>query len=115
MPARMPDASHPDESLPYLRALGDPERLRIVQFLRNGPKSVSEVCRELDSPMPNVSHHLNALKDVGIVSAHKRGRHVIYQLEHVADARGLDFGCCRIEFGERSADAARPQDDALAM
>ena len=99
-------ATHNDDSeaLRYLRALGDPDRLKIVQALRNGPKSVSAVCRELASPMANVSHHLHALKDAGVVSASKRGRNVIYRLDHVvetghAGTHVLDFGCCRIEFG----------------
>ena len=112
-----------DEALRYLRALGDPDRLKIVQALRTGPKSVSDVCRELASPMANVSHHLHALKDAGIVSASKRGRHVIYRLDHVvetgdAGTHVLDFGCCRIEFGggremPRLSSAPRTQDQAL--
>ena len=101
----MADTHNDDsEALRYLRALGDPDRLKIVQLLRAGPKSVSDVCRELASPMANVSHHLHALKDAGVVSASKRGRNVIYRLDHVvetgdAGTHVLDFGCCRIEFG----------------
>src|SRR5687767_15483709 len=115
----MQDAS-PDESLRYLRALGEPERLRIVQCLRTGPKSVSEVCRELGSPMPNVSHHLGALKEAGIVTASKRGRHVIYQLQHVVAGHALDFGRFRIELDDAavatsSAEASRAEHQALAM
>src|SRR3954469_13968292 len=90
-------ASKPDRSLRYLRALGDADRLKIVQALRDGPKSVGDICKDLASPMANVSHHLHALKDAGIVSASKRGRFVIYRLNHVAESRRsgthvLDFG-----------------------
>jgi DNA-binding transcriptional ArsR family regulator len=112
----------PDESLPYLRALGDPDRLKIVQALRDGPKSVGDICKALAAPIANVSHHLHALKDVGVVSARKRGRFVIYELNHVAESREagthvFDFGCVRIEFGEGrttpSVHATRPEDEAL--
>src|SRR4051794_26558567 len=120
----MRDATHSEESLRYLRALADPDRLKIVQALRGGARSVGDVCRELGSPIANVSHHLRALKDVGIVSAIKRGRFVIYRLNHVGESRDsgthvLDFGCCRIEFGEGraapSVSASRPEDQALRM
>lgn len=108
-------AESTDESLPYLRALGDADRLKIVHLLRDGPKTVSDICRALKSPMPNVSHHLGMLKDAGIVSATKRGRFVFHQLNHLIEsqltgAHLLDFGCCRIEFpnehAERSSHAS---------
>jgi DNA-binding transcriptional ArsR family regulator len=122
----MSDAFHSEESLRYLRALGDPDRLKIVQSLRSGPKSVGEICRALDSPIANVSHHLRMLKDVGMVSARKRGRFVIYELNHVAQPSHagthlLDFGCCRVEFVESSEDDAgaaaspRVEDQALLI
>lgn len=97
--------AHADDSLRYLRALGDPDRLHIVQLLRIEPKSVGDICRTLRSPIANVSHHLRMLKEAGIVSAVKRGRFVIYRLNHVvaaaeAGTHVLDFGCCRVEFAE---------------
>jgi DNA-binding transcriptional ArsR family regulator len=116
--------TRPQEPLPYLRALGDSDRLKIVQALRDGPKSVGDICKELASPMANVSHHLHALKEVGVVSARKRGRFVIYALNHVAESREagthvFDFGCVRIEFGKGRATpsvrATRPEDDALQI
>src|SRR5688500_6293120 len=101
----MHDPSHSEESLRYLRALGDPDRLQIVLSLRAGPKSVGEICRELNSPIANVSHHLKTLKDADIVSASRKGRFIIYRLKHLVETPRpgthlLDFGCCRVEFGE---------------
>ena len=60
---RRREARPPQEPLPYLRALGDPDRLKIVQALRDGPKSVGDICKELAAPIANVSHHLHALKE----------------------------------------------------
>lgn len=122
---RSRQSTRPQEPLPYLRALGDPDRLKIVEALRDGPKSVGGICKELGAPIANVSHHLHALKDVGVVSARKRGRFVIYELNHVAESREagthvFDFGCVRIEFGEGrgaapSVRATRPEDEALMI
>jgi DNA-binding transcriptional ArsR family regulator len=117
----MNDPSPSEKSLRYLRALGDPDRLKIVQILRAGPKSVGDISRELNSPLANVSHHLGMLKEVGIVTATKRGRFVIHELNHNIESRlagthMLDFGCCRIEFGEgKPEQQARPTDMDQAL
>lgn len=88
----------------YLRAVADPERLRIVQCLRGGAKSVGEIAAYLDAPVVNASHHLKHLRRVGLVSTAKRGRFVFYTLATRFARPGagrsldvLDFGCCRIE------------------
>ena len=107
----------------FLGALAEPERLRIVQALMAGPKSVGEVCRALGSPVANTSHHLRQLSAAGLVTGTKRGRFVVYALvpevfrhqaeEAAAAANGqppatpardvLDFGCCQLDLGKRSA------------
>ena len=88
-----------------LRALAEPERLRIVQCLRDGPGNVSELARRLGSEIVNVSHHLGVLRQAGLVIDEKQGRFVVYQLhpdvfhaEKNGDApQHLDLGCCRLE------------------
>jgi ArsR family transcriptional regulator len=88
----------------YLRAVAEPDRLRIIQCLRSGPKSVSAICENLGTGIANVSHHLKFLRNAGLVTAKKQGRFVIYSLASKfarASSDGsldsLDFGCCRIE------------------
>ena len=86
-----------------LKALADPERLRIVQVLRGGPRNVSELTAELGAEIANVSHHLQILKRERIVETQKHGRFVVYRLhpEVFEAARSssdcLDLGCCRLE------------------
>ena len=67
-----------------LKALGDPVRFKIINLL---PKSdnccekrfnVSDLSVELGIPQPTVSHHLNTLKNVGLVSSKKTCRDVYY-------------------------------------
>jgi DNA-binding transcriptional ArsR family regulator len=95
----------PDRCAHALRALADPERLRIVQCLRGGPRNVTELAHLLGEQVVNVSHHLGVLRQAGLVLSEKDGRFVIYRLHPKvfdpaatgAAAEHLDFGCCRLE------------------
>ncbi|HYE19854.1 MAG TPA: metalloregulator ArsR/SmtB family transcription factor [Tepidisphaeraceae bacterium] len=96
-----------------LKAVADPERLRIIELLRDGAaRPVTEIATELRLPMQNASHHLKLLRTAGIVTAAKAGRFVRYALaakyasKPTAPGRSLDvldFGCCRLELGDRPA------------
>jgi len=71
-------------------ALGEPNRLRIVELLRGGPLSVGEIVDRLGIRQPQVSKHLRVLGDSQLVSVEARHRHRIYRLrpeqfEAVAD------------------------------
>ena len=105
----------PDLCSKYLKAVAEPDRLRIVQTLRDGPRSVGEIARLLRTPLANASHHLKALRRAGLVATSKQGRFVIYSLAaRFARSGGtgpsldvLDFGCCRIELTAKEAAARR--------
>ncbi|MBB2991025.1 DNA-binding transcriptional ArsR family regulator [Mycolicibacterium iranicum] len=62
-------------------ALAEPSRLRIVELLRTGPRSVGEIAETLDIRQPQVSKHLRVLGDSGIVVGEALARHRIYHLE----------------------------------
>ena len=68
----------------FIRGLGDPTRLRIVRYLLDGPRSVSEIVKHLSMAQNRVSNHLACLKWCGYVRTERRGRSVIYE---VADER----------------------------
>ena len=93
----------------FLKALADPDRLRIVQCLQGGPLPVGEISARLNAPLANVSHHLKQLRIAGLVTGHKRGRQVIYARPPrvLSQARGqgardvLELGCCRLELGQK--------------
>ncbi|MEO1064079.1 MAG: metalloregulator ArsR/SmtB family transcription factor [Actinomycetota bacterium] len=63
------------------RALGEPNRLRIVELLRSGPGPVGEIADTLEIRQPQVSKHLRVLADSGVVVGESRARHRIYRLE----------------------------------
>lgn len=91
-----------------LKALADPDRLRIVTCLFQGEKNVSEIASELGDEIVKVSHHLGILRRAGVVKAVKQGRFVLYRLHPSVsastDARSkaqrIDFGCCRVDIAE---------------
>ena len=98
----MKDALSSKECAERLKAVADPDRLRIVQALRSGQKNVGQITAELGADIANVSHHLQILKREKIVETEKQGRFVVYRLhpDVFEDSRRsdcLDFGCCRLE------------------
>ncbi len=68
------------------RALGDPQRLRILVLLETSERCVSEVCQLLEEPMPAISQRLRLLKSERIVRSRREGKHVYYALadDHIS-------------------------------
>ena len=66
------------------RGFADPSRLGILDALRNGPLTVSEIVEATSLSQPNVSNHLGCLRDCGLVAAEQQGRYVTY---HLSDDR----------------------------
>ena len=88
-----------------LHALADPQRLRIIDRLRRGPRTVTELARLIQAEVANTSNHLGILRRAGLVQAQKRGRFLVCSLPPTVfrpatrtSAKGyLDLGCCRLE------------------
>lgn len=64
-----------------LSALAEPNRLRIVELLRDNPYPVGEIARRLVLRQPQVSKHLRVLSDAGIVKARPVAQQRVYQLQ----------------------------------
>jgi DNA-binding transcriptional ArsR family regulator len=64
-----------------LDALGDRTRRQILEHLRRGPSSVSELAAMLPVSRPAVSQHLTVLRRSGLVSYEERGTRNIYRLD----------------------------------
>jgi DNA-binding transcriptional ArsR family regulator len=73
------------------RILADPTRRQILDLLaERGPLSVGQLASEFpDLVASGISKHLMSLREGGVVSATRRGRQQIYQLEPDALATGL--------------------------
>lgn len=66
--------------LTTLGALAEPNRLHIVELLRDGPRSVGEIAERLGLRQPQASKHLRVLSSAGVVEAHPLAQQRIYQL-----------------------------------
>lgn len=69
------------------KSLSDGNRLRILQLINSGRKSVSAIVEELELSQPLVSHHLKELKRSLMVKVEREGPFVYYEL---ADSRILE-------------------------
>lgn len=81
-----------EQAASYLKALGHPMRLRMVQELLKGSKNVGEVERSLNILQANVSQHLSILRINGIVDSSRKGTIKEYflkepkKIQHIMDA-----------------------------
>jgi DNA-binding transcriptional ArsR family regulator len=64
-----------------LSALAEPNRLRIVELLRDKPYSVGEIADRLRLRQPQVSKHLRVLSEAGLVEVRPVAQQRIYQLQ----------------------------------
>lgn len=63
------------------KALSDPTRLRLVQFLSGGQNlCVNALTQRLNVTQSAVSQHLRVLRQVGLVKGERSGFHVHYSL-----------------------------------
>lgn len=62
------------------KILSEPIRLRILQTLQDGEKSVTELTEAVETSQPNVSKHLKILQDAGIVKRNQQGNTVYYSI-----------------------------------
>lgn len=62
------------------RNFADTSRLAILEALRPGARSVSELVEITGLGQPNISNHLACLLGCGLVSREQRGRHAFYAI-----------------------------------
>src|SRR5215813_4574283 len=61
-------------------ALAEPNRFRIVELLRSGPRPVNDIGERLHLAQPQVSKHLRVLKNAGLVDVEPRAQQRLYAL-----------------------------------
>ncbi len=62
------------------RVLGEPMRIKLLDRLRDGDATVSELQEALGASQQNVSKHLGILHGAGMVSRTKEGNRVVYAI-----------------------------------
>ncbi|MEP6781429.1 MAG: autorepressor SdpR family transcription factor [Gemmatimonadaceae bacterium] len=62
------------------KALADPSRRRMLALLRDTDLAAGELAAHFDMAFASVSHHLQVLRDSGLVLAQRDGQRIIYSL-----------------------------------
>lgn len=80
------------------QALAEPTRRAILENLRSGQKTVTELVKATQRKQPNLSNHLAKMRGQGLVRAERLGRQVFYSL-------GTPFADAILRFYETAANA----------
>ena len=73
------------------KGIADPKRLLIINALRDGERSVMDLCEELHLPQANVSQHLAVLRERGVVNARREAQRVFYSLTSMKIIQAIDL------------------------
>lgn len=65
-----------------LKAMAQPTRLKIIDFLRDGEQCVCKIFPAVGSEQSNTSRHLNMMLASGILSRRKDGLKIFYTIKH---------------------------------
>lgn len=68
----------------FLRAISDPNRLKILCVLQGGSKCVCEIVPAVGISDKLASHHLKQLKDIGLLIESREGKFIRYSLDKKA-------------------------------
>lgn len=79
------------------KVLAEPARLHILNVLRDGEASVSEIVERSGLGQANVSKHLQMLHALGFVARRREGLHTFYELADRQVFHLCDIMCGRIE------------------
>lgn len=66
------------------KALNDPTRRQILDLLKEKDLTAGEIAEAFDISKPSISHHLDALKQAGLVSTERDGQFITYSLDTTA-------------------------------
>ena len=66
------------------RVLGHPARVRILELLREGERSVGTLQTDLELDSSGTSQHLAALRRIGLVASRRDGNNVYYRVDDEA-------------------------------
>lgn len=62
------------------KALNDQTRREILELLKEGDLTAGEIADHFDISKPSISHHLDLLKQAGLIDASKSGQFISYRL-----------------------------------
>ncbi len=66
------------------KALNDPTRRNILDLLKDKDMTAGEIAEAFEISKPSISHHLDLLKQAGLVSTERNGQFITYSLDTTA-------------------------------
>lgn len=63
------------------KALSDPTRRRVLELLREGPRSAGELSDHFAVSKPTMSAHFAILREAGLITAERQGKTILYHLQ----------------------------------
>jgi ArsR family transcriptional regulator len=66
------------------KALNDSTRRQILDLLKEKDLSAGEIAEAFKISKPSISHHLDLLKNAGLVSSERDGQFIVYSLDTTA-------------------------------
>ena len=79
------------------RMLAEPMRLRLLNELRTGERTVTQLVEATEAGQANVSKHLGLLADAGMVARRKDGLNVFYYIVDESLFELCDLVCTRLQ------------------
>jgi len=71
-----------EEVAPVLKTLSHPMRLRILDFLKDEPKQVSEIIKATGKTQALTSHQLGIMRNAGVLKQNRQGNAVFYSVKN---------------------------------
>ena len=63
------------------KALNDPTRRQILDLLKEKDLTAGEIAEAFEISKPSISHHLDLLKQAGLVATERNGQFILYSLD----------------------------------
>ena len=60
--------------------LSDPTRREILNLLKRGSMTAGQIVEHFDTTGATISHHLNILRQAGLIEDRKSGKYIYYEL-----------------------------------
>lgn len=80
------------------QAIGHPNRIAILDFLKDGPQCVCDIAVAVSAERSNISRHLSLMVRAGILESEKQGLKVMYRIKTPCVLKFLDcLGQCLLE------------------
>ncbi|HHW03205.1 MAG TPA: winged helix-turn-helix transcriptional regulator [Thermoanaerobacterales bacterium] len=74
------------------KALSDPVRRQILMMLKEQDLTAGEIAEKFDITKPSISHHLNILKQAGMVLDERKGQNIYYSINTSVFEDVVSFG-----------------------